>query len=137
MSFKIKGSLGTIRLTCLQASVDLSAQRHNQNPGFSLPVCQLWFPGDAPFSDGSPGGTSYLSEVTGVQYFLVHFKWKIRMPASQIDQFQMQELHLLVFTWRRQWQPTPVLLPGESQGRGSLVGCCLWGRTESDTTEAT
>ena len=29
------------------------------------------------------------------------------------------------------------VLPGESQGRGSLVGCCLWGRTESDTTEAT
>ena len=29
--------------------------------------------------------------------------------------------------WRRKWQPTPVLLPGESQGRGSLVGCCLWG----------
>ena len=27
--------------------------------------------------------------------------------------------------WRRQWQPTPVFLPGESQGRGSLVGCCL------------
>ena len=38
--------------------------------------------------------------------------------------------------WRRQWQPTPVFLPGESQGRGSLVGCCLWGHTESDTTEA-
>ena len=35
------------------------------------------------------------------------------------------------------WQPTPVFLPGESQGRGSLVGCHLWGRTESDTTEAT
>ena len=35
------------------------------------------------------------------------------------------------------WQPTPVFLPGESQGRGSLVGCPLWGRTESDTTEAT
>ena len=32
--------------------------------------------------------------------------------------------------------PTPVLLPGESQGRGSLVGCRLWGRTESDMTEA-
>ena len=31
----------------------------------------------------------------------------------------------------------PVFLPGESQGRGSLVGCCLWGRTESDMTEAT
>ena len=39
--------------------------------------------------------------------------------------------------WRRKWQPTPVFLPGESQGRGSLVGGCLWGRTESDTTEVT
>ena len=39
--------------------------------------------------------------------------------------------------WRRKWQPTPVFLPGESQARGSLVGCRLRGRTESDTTEAT
>ena len=39
--------------------------------------------------------------------------------------------------WRRKWQPTPVFLPGESQGQGSLVGCLLWGRTQSDTTEAT
>ena len=39
--------------------------------------------------------------------------------------------------WRRKWQHIPVFLPGESQGRGSLVGCRLWGRTESDTTEAT
>ena len=39
--------------------------------------------------------------------------------------------------WRRKWQPTPVLLPGESQGRRSLVGCHLWGRTKSDMTEAT
>ena len=39
--------------------------------------------------------------------------------------------------WRRKWQPTPVFLPGESQGRGSLVGWCLWGRTELDTTKAT
>ena len=39
--------------------------------------------------------------------------------------------------WRRKWQPTPVFLPGESQGLGSLVGCRLWGHTESDTTEAT
>ena len=37
--------------------------------------------------------------------------------------------------WRRKWQPTPVFLPGESQGWGSLVGRHLWGRTESDTTE--
>ena len=39
--------------------------------------------------------------------------------------------------WRRKWQPTPVFLPEESQGQGSLVGCRLWGCTESDTTEAT
>ena len=39
--------------------------------------------------------------------------------------------------WRTKWQPTPVFLPGESQGWGSLMGCRLWGRTESDTTEAT
>ena len=39
--------------------------------------------------------------------------------------------------WRRKWQPTPVFLPRESQGRGILVGCRLWGRTESDTTEVT
>ena len=31
--------------------------------------------------------------------------------------------------WRRKWQPTPLFLPGESQGRGSLVGCRLWGHT--------
>ena len=34
-------------------------------------------------------------------------------------------------------KPTPVFLPGESQGQGSLVGCRLWGRTELDMTEAT
>ena len=36
---------------------------------------------------------------------------------------------------RRQWQPTPVLLPGESHGWRSLVGCGPWGREESGTTE--
>ena len=39
--------------------------------------------------------------------------------------------------WKRKWQPTPVFLPGESQGQGSLVGCRLWGRTESDMNEVT
>ena len=39
--------------------------------------------------------------------------------------------------WRRKWQPTPVFLPGESQGWGSLVGCRLWGRTELDMTDVT
>ena len=39
--------------------------------------------------------------------------------------------------WRRKWQPTSVFWPGESQGWRSLVGGCLWGRTESDTTDVT
>ena len=39
--------------------------------------------------------------------------------------------------WRSKWQPTPVFLPGESQGRGSLVGCRQWGRTESNMTDVT
>ena len=39
------------------------------------------------------------------------------------------------FFWRRQWHPTPVLLPGKSHGWRSLVGCSPWGRGELDTTE--
>ena len=56
------------------------------------------------------------------------------LPAVQETQVQFLVGKIL---WRREWQPTPVFLPGESQGRGSLVGCRLWGRTESDTTEVT
>ena len=74
--------------------------------------------------------------------------WKI--PRAE-DPGRLQSMGLLrvghdgatslsLFTfmhWRRKWQPTPVFLPGGSQGWGSLVGCHLWGRTESDMTEAT
>ena len=48
--------------------------------------------------------------------------------------------HFSLFTfmhWRRKWQSTPLFLPGESQGWGSLMGCCLWGHTELDRTEVT
>ena len=40
---------------------------------------------------------------------------------------------LIKVKWRRQWQPTPVLLPRKSHGRRSLVGCSPWGHEESDT----
>ena len=60
------------------------------------------------------------------------------MGLLRVRQDSVTSLSLYTFMrWRRKWQPTPVFLPGESQGRGSLVGCRLWGRTESDTTEAT
>ena len=56
----------------------------------------------------------------------------------RVGQDWATSLSLFTFMhWRRQWQPTPVFLPGESQEWGSLVGCRLWGRTELDTTEAT
>ena len=51
---------------------------------------------------------------------------------TQLSDFTFTFMH-----WRSKWQPTPVFLPGESQGRRSLVSCRLWGRTESDTTEVT
>ena len=46
-------------------------------------------------------------------------------------------IYVDVFHRRRQWHPTPVFLPGESQRQRSLVEGHLWGRTESDTTEVT
>ena len=42
---------------------------------------------------------------------------------------------LYLINWRRQWHPTPVLLPGKSHGWRSLVGCSPWGRWETGTTE--
>ena len=78
--------------------------------------------------------------------------WKIRGQRSLVsyspwgreesDTTERLQFHfsLSLFTfmhWRRKWQPTPMFLPGESQGRGSLVGCCPLGHTESDMTEAT
>ena len=60
------------------------------------------------------------------------------MGSLRVGHDSATSLSLFTFThWRRKWQPTPVFSPGESQGRGSLVGCRLWGRTESDMTEVT
>ena len=60
------------------------------------------------------------------------------MGSLRVGHDSVTSLSLFTFMhWRRKWHPTPVFLPGESQGWGSLVGCRLWGRTESDTTEAT
>jgi len=59
------------------------------------------------------------------------------MGSLRVGHGWATSLSLFTFMhWRRKWQPTPVLLPGESQGWGSLVGFHLWNRTELDTTEA-
>ena len=60
------------------------------------------------------------------------------MGSLRVGHDWATSLSLFTFMhWRRKWQATPMFLPGESQGRGSLVGCHLWGCTESDTTEVT
>ena len=60
------------------------------------------------------------------------------MGSRRVEHSWATSLSLFTFLHRRrQWQPTPVFLPGESQGQGNLVGCCLQGRTELDMTEAT
>ena len=53
------------------------------------------------------------------------------VPLSLLCYFEF----VLVGIWRRQWQPTPVLLPGKSHGWRSVVGCSPWGREKSDMTE--
>ena len=58
------------------------------------------------------------------------------MGSLRVGHDRVTSLSLFTFMhWRRKWQPTPVFLPGESQGRGSVVGCSPWGRQESDMTE--
>ena len=60
------------------------------------------------------------------------------MGSLRVGHNWATSLSLFTFMhWRRKWQSTPVFLPGESQGWGSLVGCRLWGHTESDMTEVT
>ena len=76
------------------------------------------------------------------------FAWKIpwteepgrlqSMGSRRVGLNWATSLSLFTFMhWRRKWQPTLVFLPEESQGQRSLVGCRLWGHTQSDTTEAT
>ena len=66
--------------------------------------------------------------------------WKHEAPCWKMsEQLQDDDSRALNqaqgSSWRRQWHPTPVLLPGKSHGQRSLVGCRPWGHEESDTTE--
>ena len=63
--------------------------------------------------------------------------WKAAVHGVAEGWTRLSDFTFTFKHWRRKWQPTPVFLPGESQGPGSLVGCRLWGRTESDATEVT
>ena len=96
-----------------------------------------WQPTRLPHPWDSPGKN------TGVGCHFLLQRMKVKNESEVVQScpindtnchhhFSLEEGH-----WRRTWQPTPVCLPGESQGQRSLVNRRLWGRAESDTTEAT
>ena len=73
----------------------------------------------APHSSTLPWKIPWTEEPGGLQ----------SLGSLRVRHDWLTSLSLLTFMhWRRKWQPTPLFWPGESQGRGSLVGCCLWDR---------
>ena len=77
-----------------------------------------------------------------MDHFLTH--WVVRKhlinESKLMKLYNSKSIFILILApvmkkWRRLWHLTPILLPGKSHGRMSLVGCSPWGRTESDTTE--
>ena len=93
-------------------------------PHFILDIHYVYMFGEG---NGNPLQYSCLENPMdrGAWWAVVHGVAKSRTWLSDFTLFTF--LH-----WRRKWQPTPVFLPGESQGLGSLVGWRLWGHTESD-----
>ena len=90
----------------------------------------FWSPPKIKSDTVSTVSPSISHEVMGSDAMIFVFWMLSFKPTFSLSSFTFMH-------WRRKCQPTPVFLPGESQGRGSLVGCRLWGRTESDTTEVT
>ena len=78
----------------------------------------------------STASQSIFHEVMGPDAMILVFWMLSFKPTFLLSSFTFMH-------WRRKWQPTPVFLPGESQGQESLVGWSLWGHTESDMTEVT
>ena len=87
-------------------------------------LCTVYYAGEG---NGAPLQYSCLENPRdrGAWWAAVHGVAKSR---TQLSDFTFTH-------WRRKWESSPVFLPGESQGWGSLVGCHLWGHAESDMTE--
>ena len=85
-----------------------------------------WEKAMAPHSSTLAWKIPWMEELGGLQ----------SMGLLRVKHDWVTSLSLFTFMhWRRKWQPTPVFLPGEFQGRESLAGCRLRGRTESDITK--
>ena len=116
-------------------AVQETLQHHNSK--VSILQCSAFFmvqlshPSEktmTPYSSTLAWKIPWMEELGGLQ----------SMGSLRVGHDWATSLSLFTFMhWRRKRQPTPVFLPGKSQGRGSLVSCRLWGHTESDTTEVT
>ena len=120
--------------TAYQAPPSMGFSRQEYWSGVPLPSPK----GDAVAACGSsgvaksrPGLSDLFTDLTGYPDHTIRL-WR-DCTWTQIVCLQLCSARVDI--WRRQWHPTPVLLPGESHGQRSLVGCSPWGRYESDTTE--
>ena len=103
-----------------------------------LPTPVFWpreFYGQRSLAGYSPWGckesdfTEQLSLLVSICRFLEFFICIAKPPLVFCPVISVSSSQTWLLHWRRKWQPTPVFLPGDSQGRRSLVGCRLWGRT--------
>ena len=101
--------------------------------GFSRQEYWSWLPVPSPGDLPKPGikPMSLMSPAVGGRFFITSTNWEAYLTdlISLLTQPAREKMR------RRRWHPTPILLPGKSQGRGSLVGCHLWCRTESDGSD--
>ena len=86
---------------------------------------------------GSGGGNGTPLQYSCLETPMDREAWQAAVHEGAKSWTRLSDFTFTFMHWRRKWQPTPVFLPGESQERGSLVGCRLRGRTESDATEET
>ena len=121
--------------TCKQAWRSLSwgweAGEEVQTHGHSVP--NLASPFSYPVEEGNGNPLQY----SCLENPMDRGAWKATVHGVAKSWTRLRDFTFPFMHWRRKWQPTPVFLPGESQGQRSLLGCRLWGRTESDTTDAT
>ena len=116
--------------------VSLPGKSHGQRSLSILSYLYCWLHGYL-FVKTSGEGNGTPLQYSCLENLMDGGAWWAAVHGVAKSQTWLSNFTFTFMHWRGRWQPTPVFLPGESQGWGSLLGCCLWGRTESDTTEVT